>query len=92
MIELIEGCKDSDLDSLASLLNLGYLGYVYKKIQLIFVTCFLLKYLINSIYLANCVKQGRAVTFMKYFDSVVSLLFLPKTLTWNKLCFPHQIR
>ena len=25
------------------------------------------------------VKLGRAVTFMKYFASVVSLIFLPKT-------------
>ena len=36
----------------------------------------------------NCVKLGRAVTFMKYPASVVSLIFLPKTLIWNKITFP----
>ena len=33
----------------------------------------------------NCVKLGRAVTFMKYLASVVSLIFLPKTLIWNEI-------
>ena len=36
----------------------------------------------------NCVKLGSAVTFMKYLASVVSLIFLTKTLIWNKLTFP----
>ena len=36
----------------------------------------------------NRVKQGRAVFFMKYLASVVSLIFLPKTLIWNKVTFP----
>ena len=36
----------------------------------------------------NCVKLGRTVTFMKYFASVVTLIFLPKTLIWNKITFP----
>ena len=36
----------------------------------------------------NCVKLGSAVTFMKYLASVVSLIFLPTTLTWNKITFP----
>ena len=36
----------------------------------------------------NCVKLGRTVTFMKYLASVVSLIFLPKTLIWNKTTFP----
>ena len=36
----------------------------------------------------NRVKLGRAVTFMKYFASVVSLIFLEKTLIWNKITFP----
>ena len=36
----------------------------------------------------NRVKLGRAVTFMKYLTSVVSLLFLAKTLIWNKITFP----
>ena len=35
----------------------------------------------------NRVKLGRAVTFMKYLASVVSLVFLPKTLTWNDTTF-----
>ena len=33
------------------------------------------------------VKLGHAVTFMKYLASVVSLIFLPKTLIWNKVAF-----
>ena len=36
----------------------------------------------------NRVKLGRAVTFMKYFASVASLIFLPKTLIRNKITFP----
>ena len=36
----------------------------------------------------NRVKLGRAVTFMKYLASVVSLIFLPKILIWNKITFP----
>ena len=36
----------------------------------------------------NCLKLGRAVTFMKYLTSVVSLIFLAKTLIWNKITFP----
>ena len=35
----------------------------------------------------NRVKLGRAVTFMKHLASVVSLIFLPKTLIWNKITF-----
>ena len=31
------------------------------------------------------VKLGRAVTFMKFLASAVSLIFLPKTLIWNKI-------
>ena len=33
----------------------------------------------------NRVKLGRAVTFMKYLASVVSLIFLPITLIWNNI-------
>ena len=33
------------------------------------------------------VKLGRAVTFMKYLASVVSLIFLLKTLICNKITF-----
>ena len=35
----------------------------------------------------NLVKLGHAVTFMKYLDSVVSLIYLAKTLIWNKITF-----
>ena len=33
----------------------------------------------------NRVKLGRAVTFMKYLTSVVSLIFIAKTVIWNKI-------
>ena len=37
----------------------------------------------------NRVKLGRrTVTFMKYFASIASLIFLAKTLIWNKITFP----
>ena len=36
----------------------------------------------------NCVKLGRAVTFMKYLASIVFLIFLAKALIWNKMTFP----
>ena len=36
----------------------------------------------------NLVKLRRAVTFMKYLASVVSLIFLSKTLIRNKITFP----
>ena len=36
----------------------------------------------------NCLKLGRAVTFMKYLASVVSLIFIAKTLIWSKVNFP----
>ena len=36
----------------------------------------------------NRVKLGHAVTFMKYFASVLFLIFLPETLIWNKIMFP----
>ena len=32
----------------------------------------------------NCVKLGRAVTFMKHLTSVVSLIYLAETLFWIK--------
>ena len=35
----------------------------------------------------NRVKLGRAVTFIKYLASAVSLIFHPKTLIWNKITF-----
>ena len=36
----------------------------------------------------NRVKLGRAVTFTKYLASVISLIFIPKNLIWNKTTFP----
>ena len=36
----------------------------------------------------NRVNLGRAVTFMKYLASIVSLIFLAKTLIWSKITFP----
>ena len=33
----------------------------------------------------NRLKLGRAITFMKYLANVVSLIFLAKTLIWNKI-------
>ena len=38
----------------------------------------------------NSVKLGRAVTFMKYLAGIVSLIFLAKTLIWNKMRFPES--
>ena len=35
----------------------------------------------------NRVKLVRPVTFMKYLAGVVSLIFLPKALIWNKITF-----
>ena len=32
-------------------------------------------------------RVGHAVTFMKYLTSVVSLIFLTKSLIWNKITF-----
>ena len=36
----------------------------------------------------NCVKLGRAVTYMKHLASVASLIYLTKTLICNKIMFP----
>ena len=44
----------------------------------------------NSIYSPKTLshaKLGCAVTFTKYFSSVVYLIFLPITLKWNKIAF-----
>ena len=38
----------------------------------------------------NRLKLGRAVTFMKFLARVVSLIFLAKTLVWNKITFPES--
>ena len=32
-------------------------------------------------------KSGLAITFVKYFTSAVSLMFLTKSLIWNKITF-----
>ena len=44
----------------------------------------------NSVYSMslNCIKLGRAVTYIKYLASVVTLIFLALTLIWNKITFP----
>ena len=44
----------------------------------------------NSIRLMtlNRVKLERAVTFIKYLASAVSLIFLAKNLIWEKIMFP----
>ena len=36
----------------------------------------------------NSVNLGREVAFMKYFGSLISLIFLAKTLISNKITFP----
>ena len=33
-------------------------------------------------------KVGRTVSFIKYIPSIISLIFLQKTLIWNKTIFP----
>ena len=38
-------------------------------------------------YLIHLKKLGGAITFMKYLAGVVSLLFLVKSLIWNKTMF-----
>ena len=38
----------------------------------------------------NRVKLGHPVTFMKYLASVVSSIFLAKTLIWNKIMLPSS--
>ena len=38
----------------------------------------------------NRAKLGHAVTFMKQLASVVSLIYLPKSLVWNKITFPES--
>ena len=46
----------------------------------------------NSIFLTDdsydLVKLRRAVTFMTYLASMVSLILLPKSLIWHKITFP----
>ena len=36
------------------------------------------------------VKVERSATFMKYLASVVSLIFLPKSLIWNKITWAYE--
>ena len=40
----------------------------------------------------NCAKLGRAVTFMKYLARVVSLIYLAKTLIWDKIKFNYALQ
>ena len=39
----------------------------------------------------NRVKIERAFTFMKHLAGVVSLIFIPKTLIWNKITCPSSV-
>ena len=39
----------------------------------------------------NLIKLGSAVTFIKYLASVISLIFLRKTLIWNKINFAELL-
>ena len=46
------------------------------------------RHLMSSIVrLMTLNRVGHAVTFMKYLPSVVSLIFLTKSLIWNKITF-----
>ena len=38
-------------------------------------------------YLIHLIKLGHVITFMKYLARVVSLVFLVKSLIWNKIMF-----
>ena len=61
-------------------------GCLNKEIQLKLCEIFSILIFIRLVTL-NRVKLGRTVTFMKYLASVVSLIFLPNTLVWNKITF-----
>ena len=63
-------------------------GLNKREIQLNLCNIFLFWYLMHSLYSPNHVKLERAVIFMKYLSNVVSLIFLSKTLIWNKTTFP----
>ena len=64
-------------------------GLNKKETQLLLTKYFLSFSRIRFIRLMtlNGLNLGREVTFMKYFASVVSLIFLLKILTWNKITF-----
>ena len=61
-------------------------GGLNNEIQLNLCEIFSILIFIRLVTL-NCIKLGRTVTFMKYLASVVSLIFLPNTLVWNKITF-----
>ena len=66
-------------------------GLNKKDIQLNLCSIFSI-FIFNEIFIHlmsfNRLKLGRAVTFIKYIASVVSLIFLALTLIWNKITFP----
>ena len=73
-----------------------YLGLNKMEIQLNLCNIFYIL-IFNKLYSPNLfasrrtlnrVKLGRAITFMKYRASVVSLIFLPKNSIWNKITLP----
>ena len=64
-------------------------GLNKKEIQLNICNIFcILRFLFICLMTLNCVELGCVVTFIKYLASVASLIFLPKTLIWNKIMFP----
>ena len=46
--------------------------------------------LLIRLMILNHVKLGPAVTFTKYRTMVISLIFLPKIIIWNKMAFPPR--
>ena len=61
-------------------------GGLNNEIQLNLCEIFSILIFIRLVTL-NRAKLGCTVTFMKYLASVVSLIFLPNTLVWNKITF-----
>ena len=72
-------CQQGGLNKKEMQLNLSNIFSIF-----IFNELFLFIYLMTL----NLVKLGHAVIFMKCLTSVVSLIFLAKTLIWNKITFP----
>ena len=66
----------------------GFLQMIELNLCNIFSVMIFKKTLFICIMTLNRVKIERAVTFMKYLADVVSLIFQPKTLIWNKITFP----
>ena len=83
-------CTSMDLFKLAFLIRIKGVS-IRSRYNWIFVTYFLFWYLMNLFFCLitiNRAKLERAVTFMKYLASIISSIFLRKTLIWNKIMFP----